>query len=172
MNHPCPQATTPLATTLKVLILLFWLVALPAGAQSALVDVPVRITADEATLDDRSGTSTYTGNVVVIRGDMRLNADELTVFAPERRPLRIEAEGRPARAESPDPEGFPRIATARVIIYSFATDSLELQGEAAISTRTGQARGDRIQYDLAGDRIEVRGTPAERVEITFEPTEP
>lgn len=171
MNSQGPQHQIPLARY-SLWVILLSLLAIPVGAQPALVELPVRITADEATLDDRSGTSIYTGDVVVIRGDMRLSADRLTVFAPERRPQRIEAEGRPARTESPDPEGFARIATAKVIIYRFATDSLELQGEAEIITRSGRARGDRIQYDLAGDRIEVRSTPTDRVEITFEPVEP
>ena len=148
--------------------LLLWCIPGWATAQSSIT-LPVRITADEASLDDRSGASSYRGNVVVVRGDLRLHADNLTILAPERQPQRIEAEGVPARFESPDSDGYLRVATARRITYSLTDETLQLEGDAEIRTRSGQARGERIDYDLIGGQIEIRGTASERVEITFEP---
>ena len=40
---------------------------------------PMTIEADSATLDDRRGVSLYRDNVVVVRGDLTLHADEVTV---------------------------------------------------------------------------------------------
>lgn len=144
-------------------------VGLPQTLPAQLPALPVQISADRAEMDDRQGIGTYTGNVVVRRGDMTLWADTIVIHAPDRRPVRIEAEGNPVRAEAPDPDNQPRVATALRMEYSIPDDVLLLVNEARVQTLTEDARGERIRYDLAQDIIRIEGTPTERVQIIIQP---
>lgn len=147
------------------------LAALPVVAQQPL---PVEITADHAEMDDRRGLSTYTGDVVVIRGDMTLEADTVYVRSRDRRPYEMEAHGEPARLESPDPEtGEMRVATALRIDYLLNEERVILIDQAHVVTAAEEARGKRIVYDLETDVIEAERGEAddERVRITIQPRE-
>jgi len=158
-----------LARITRVAAFGLWLACLPAMLAAQVPALPVQISADRAEMDDRRGIGTYTGNVVVTRGDMTLWADRIVIHAPERRPTRIEAEGNPVRAEAPDLDNQPRVATALRMEYSIADDVLLLLREARVQTATEDARGDRISYDLTQDIIRIEGTPTERVQIIIQP---
>jgi lipopolysaccharide export system protein LptA len=133
--------------------------------------VPVNIQADSAQMDDRTGIATYSGDVVVTHGDMTLWADQITIHTEDRRPVRIEAEGNPARVESPDLSQRQRVATARNMEYTFDDEVLVLVRNARVQTATEDTRGDRIRYDLINDVVRVEGRDGERVQITIQPRE-
>lgn len=133
--------------------------------------IPVNIQADSAQMDDRTGVAVYRGDVVVTHGDMTLWADQITIHTEDRRPVRIEAEGNPARVESPDLSQRQRIATARNMEYTFDDEVLVLLRDARIQTATEDTRGDRIRYDLINDVVRVEGREGERVQITIQPRE-
>lgn len=160
-------------TPLHRLAILAWLALLLAGlplvAWAQIPALPVQISADRAEMDDRRGIGTYTGNVVVTRGDMTLWADRIVIHAPERRPIRIEAEGNPVRVEARDADNQPLVATALRMEYGIADEVLLLLRDARVQTLTEDARGDRIRYDLAQDIIRIEGTPTERVQIIIQP---
>lgn len=155
---------------IAVLLCCFLPGALPvAGLAQPPVALPVEIVADRAQMDDRKGIGTYSGNVVVTRGDLTLRADRILIFTEDRRPVRMEAEGNPVRAEAPDVNNDPRIATAARMEYTFDDETLLLLTNARLQTRTEDARGDRITYDLTQDIMRIEGTPTERVRITIQP---
>jgi lipopolysaccharide export system protein LptA len=134
--------------------------------------VPVNIQADSAQMDDRTGIATYSGDVVVTHGEMTLWADQITIHTDEdRRPVRIEAEGNPARVESPDLSQRQRVATARNMEYTFDDEVLVLIRNARVQTATEDTRGDRIRYDMINDVVRVEGREGERVQITIQPRE-
>jgi len=145
------------------------LAATPAAHSQIALDLPVNIAANSAELDDRQGTGVYQGDVVVTRGNMTLWADRITLYAPDRRPERLVAEGQPVRVEMPDPEQQPRTATAQRMEYHFATQILTLIGEARVTTNTEDARGEKISYDLTRDIIRAESSPGQRVQITIQP---
>lgn len=150
-------------------LLLALLLAGNAQAQPLPAHLPITITANSAELDDRSGTAIYQGDVEVNQGDFMLWADRITLYAPERRPQRLVAEGNPVRVDAPTPEGLPRSATAATMEYHFADQVLVLQGDAILQTPTETARSDRIRYDLIHDLIRADGRDGQRVQITITP---
>ena len=150
-------------------LLLALLLAGNVRAQALPAHLPITITANSAELDDRSGTAIYQGDVEVNQGDFMLWADRITLYAPERRPQRLVAEGNPVRVDAPTPEGLPRSATAATIEYHFADQVLVLQGDAILQTPTETARSDRIRYDLTRDLIRADGREGQRVQITITP---
>ncbi|TVP88176.1 MAG: lipopolysaccharide transport periplasmic protein LptA [Thioalkalivibrio sp.] len=145
------------------------LACLPPVLAAQTPAFPVQITADSAEMDERRGIGTYTGDVVVTRGDITLWADRIVIHAPDRRPMRMEAEGNPVRAEAPDADNRPRVATSLEMEYDLQDEVLLLRREARVQTATEDARGERIRYDLARDIIRIDGTPEERVRITIQP---
>ncbi|MEM9575552.1 MAG: lipopolysaccharide transport periplasmic protein LptA [Pseudomonadota bacterium] len=42
--------------------------------------LPVEVTSDSLAVDQNAGTATFTDNVIIIQGEMRLSANEVTVF--------------------------------------------------------------------------------------------
>jgi len=67
--------------------LFFW--APMASAQGAQVafgtvqdnsDLPIEVTSDSLAVDQNAGTAIFTDNVIAVQGEMRLTADEVTVF--------------------------------------------------------------------------------------------
>lgn len=167
MTHYAQPPILRIATVLLCCLVLGTLPAV-ASAQGA-VALPVQIVADSAEMDDRKGIGTYTGNVVVTRGDLTLRADRIIIYTEERRPARMEAEGNPVRAESPDINNEPRIATSARMEYTFDDETLVLLNNARLQTSTEDARGDRITYDLTQDIMRIDGTASERVRITIQP---
>ncbi|WP_043739707.1 lipopolysaccharide transport periplasmic protein LptA [Thioalkalivibrio nitratireducens] len=165
-TRPAPQSPVGAATALLGLALF----AAPAIlAAQTLEELPVHISADRAEMDDRRGVGTYSGSVEVTRGNLTLHADRIVIHAPERRPVRMEAEGNPVRAESPDPAGQPRVATADRMEYTFDDQILVLLQDARVQTATEDASGERITYDLAQDIIGIEGSETRRVHITILP---
>ncbi len=70
-------------------------VAAPAPGASLGLDStqPIAVNADAFLADLNNETGTYTGNVIVTQGEVRLHADEVTVHAPGGRASRMEANG-------------------------------------------------------------------------------
>ena len=56
-------------------------------------DQPINLTANSADMDEGKEISVYKGNVVVLQGSMRLMANEVTVFHPNRKAQKIIAIG-------------------------------------------------------------------------------
>src|SRR5260370_21411935 len=88
-----------------VLVLAAWLAAVTA-AQAAPApeaqrdrnlgldsDKPIAVNADSFLADLNGETGTYTGNVIVTQGRVRLHADQVKVMAPGGRASRMEAQG-------------------------------------------------------------------------------
>ena len=68
--------------------------AAPSGPSLGLdFSQPIAVNADSFLADLNNSTGTYTGNVIVTQGEVRLHADEVTVHAPGGRASRMEANG-------------------------------------------------------------------------------
>ncbi len=135
---------------------------------------PIELEADSARIDERSGVSIYTGNVKLIQGSRRLDADRLTV---ERTAAgdRLVAEGQPATfSQQPDDKPEPVEGRALHIDYHTGQERVILTGKAEVWQGGNRFASERIVYDVASDT--VRGgqaspgsQPGERVRITIQP---
>lgn len=154
-----------------------------ANAERADREKPIHLEADRATVEDvnrkeGSRTSTFTGNVVLTQGTMRINADKVVM--------------------KEDPQGF-RHATATGDLVSFRqkrdrmdeyvegwseraeydskTDKIELFRQARLKRGTDEVQGDYISYDMNTEFFKVVGSkergietgPDKRVRITIQP---
>ncbi len=125
------------------------LVILPKGA-------PVAIQSDELEVtqqDDEGRRLVFLGNVQVVRGDIRLDADRLEAFYPQgaSRPEQLEAEG---HVEVVQGDRRGRCETA---IYDSVRQQVLCRGRAELTQGCETVRGSEIQFDLAEERVRVIG---------------
>ena len=125
--------------------------------------LPVEITADALSVDQASGEAVFTGNVVIVQGEMRLSAQRVLVEYRE------------------EPQGISRVeATGDVILIS-GTDAAESeQAEYNVDDGTIVMTGNVLLAQgpsaLTADKLTVRvadGTAqmSGRVKTVFQPEE-
>ncbi|SHJ00521.1 LptA/OstA family protein [Wenxinia saemankumensis] len=133
----------------------------PASAQSSLslgqIDVdptaPVEITADSLSVDRETGRATFTGNVRVGQGELRLAAANVDV-------LYDEATGEVAEL---DASGGVTFATATeaaesdAAVYDIASGLLTLTGDVLLTQGPNALSSDRMVIDLASGTAELTG---------------
>jgi lipopolysaccharide export system protein LptA len=147
----------------------------PASAFDFASDVPIKVTADNARLDDSQGIATYTGDVELKQGQTRLDAERVVLYRDENGLSRIEASGSPARYRQParDGEGITD-GRALNITWSATEQRLTFEREAIIEQNGNLFRGDVIHYDTARRVVTAEGGAdtgegSGRVEMVIQP---
>ncbi len=159
-----------LTSLINASILVF--LALPCFAIDPNSKLPIEIESDTASLDDKSGTSTYSGNVIISQGLSRLEADYITVSTTDRRIITIKATGEPAhfvqqdRADAPSTHGY-----GNAITYVAKDNLLRFAGEAKLVQDENSFSGDQIEYDILRRAIRAKGDQRQgsRVKIHYYP---
>ncbi len=152
-----------------------WLAAalLPtaAWALSSDRDKPMSIEADRVELNDGKGVSVYHGNVKVSQGTLRLTGDTMTVYSKGEKVEKVIMEGTPATYQQ-RPDNKDQDVRARALRMEYFTNPeyIVLQKEAEVEQEGDRLRSERIEYDVARDKVNA-GTnqPNERVRITIQP---
>ncbi len=139
------------------------LLILHAGLAAALandVELPIEIEADFAELDDAAGRTTYTGNVVVVQGTMRMTGDKLIANFDENRQLMdVYLEGQPAYFKQTPDGGKQDIEGEGLQIEYHQTKSLlYLIDKARLTQGERVFEGYRINYDTKRSIITGRGS--------------
>jgi lipopolysaccharide export system protein LptA len=161
--------------TLKYLALLA-LLLLPALSSQALegdTEQPIRILADEAVRDEKTGQTIYRGNVHMDQGTIRIEADQITIYKVKVEGDRIVAEGSPAHmAQQPKPDSPLMHAWGGVIEYYRTEERILLRDDAQLEQDGSTVRGDRIDY-LINEEIVKAATDetsnTRRVEVVIPP---
>jgi lipopolysaccharide export system protein LptA len=147
----------PLSGIAIALMLTSWRVfALASDA-----DQPMQIESDFAELDDESHRATYTGNVVVIQGSIKMTGDKLIANFDESRQLSdVFLNGKPAYFKQTPDGGKPDIeGQALQIEYHQLKSLLYLIDSANLKQGERIFEGYRINYDTKRSIITGRGTP-------------
>lgn len=151
-------------------LLLLWL---PIGALAAesIAQQPITITADRAEIDERQGISTYTGNVVLTQGEVRMEADRLLVYTKGGDLERITAEGDPVRFQQTRSDEEPLHGHSQRMRFDAGTEILWLLDKAEFWQGPNRFSGERIQYDRRQSRVSASQgeNGGERVQVTIQP---
>ena len=144
-------------------ILLILGIAPPAGAQSALknhnTDAPIDVDARSIDVQDAKGQATWTGDVHVRQGDMKLDADSVTVFYS-----RARAGGDP-QIDRLDAQNNVRLVTpsetasGRYGIYDVGRKTVTLIGAVTLTHGDSVLHGQRLAIDLDSGRSKLDGAP-------------
>jgi len=159
-----------------IYIYLFAIASLAIGNPALAIDpnsnLPIQIESDRATLNDETGISNYSGNVIISQGLSRLEADNISVNALNRKIVSIKATGEPAHftqqdaATSPSTHGY-----GKTIVYIAKESILKFLGEARLVQEDNSFAGEQIEYDIMRKAIKAQGdeTIGSRVKIQYNP---
>ena len=115
---------------------------------------PVEVTADNMRVDQKSGTVTYTGKVVIGQGDMRLAADKVDVIFTQGDQRRIDvlrASGNVTLVNGPD------AAEAHEADYNVGSGKVVLTGDVVLTQGESVLSGERVDVDIATGTANVAG---------------
>ena len=167
-----------------VSVLAAWFVVAVNAAQSAPApaaqrdrslgldsDQPIAVNADSFLADLNGETGTYTGNVIVTQGRVRLHADEVKVTAPGGRASRMEAQGH-VIVDSPSGQ-----AVGDTGIYEVGQQLLRLNGHVVLTKEANVMRGNALEIAMdtglarltSGGAAAQPGQPPGRVQGLFMP---
>ena len=155
-------------------LLLLPLALTPAFAADEKAPEPISIEADRMEIDQTRGTSHYQGNVVLQRGELRIQADEITLHTSNNKLQRAVAEGQPVVLQQPgDTNSAPLRAEATHMEYLPATERVELSGQAHLWRDGNEFSGERISYDLKQQLVKASGNEQGegRVRVLLQPAE-
>jgi lipopolysaccharide export system protein LptA len=159
----------------KTLAPLLLILATPvANAFDLESDTPIRVSADNARLDDSQGVATYIGGVEMTQGNIRLSADRVVLYRSEEGVRRIEANGEPARYTQPAVKGQGETsAQALNIVWSADDNRITFERNAVIEQDGNLFRGDLIHYDSVQRIVTAEGSADQsgdgRVEMIIQP---
>jgi len=100
---------------------------------------PVEISADRTEFDNSKQQHTLSGNVQIIQGSMRIDADEITLQLKNGEITEVAGKGRPLLYSITDNDGKPLNASARQIIYRPIDSKLESTTTSAPPASTHRA---------------------------------
>lgn len=128
-------------------------------ASSFVMAQPIQIEADTVELEEKTGTSSYVGNVKLYQDDMSITANQLTVFTDKQSLTKIVATGTPARFTKENSNNIeaPVIAEAENIEYNAREQVLVLSEKVLLNQGENKFTGDIIEYDLRKNIMKARG---------------
>lgn len=132
----------------------------PVYALTSDVEQPIEIESDFAELDDQAGRTTYTGNVVVVQGTMRMTGDKLIAnFDEDRQLIEVYLEGKPAYFKQ-TPDGGKQDIEGEGLQIEYHQDKslLYLIDKASLKQGDRLFEGYRINYDTKRSIITGRGS--------------
>lgn len=138
---------------------------------------PISLVADNATYNERTGITTYTGNVVIEQGTMKLQAASIVAQLNKNKQIStITATGGPAKFQQQvdTAKGIAR-GEAQKIVYNAETGILNLIGNAYLYQNGASIRSNTLKYSMNKGDIEASGSsnttgsPKGRVQIIIPP---
>lgn len=141
-------------------------------------DQPIHIQSDDAQLDDKQGIATYTGNVIITQGSMKITGNKVTITRSAAGDVDVfTAVGNLAYYEQ-KPAVDKQIvqAYAVTIQYHAALDRIVLIDKAKVINEGNTTEGEKIVYDTvkqvanAGRATGANVTaPRPRIDMVIQP---
>ncbi len=133
---------------------------------------PINIVSDSISFNEKSGTATYLGNVVMKQGSIQVKADKIIVFYTKQQDTfeRVLAEGRPAKYQQKPAENKAMVfASAQRIEYDMKNKRINLKQNARLEQEGNTFQGEKITYDLNKKHINASSKQSGRVHMVIQP---
>ncbi len=155
----------------KLIVATLALLAVSSYALPSDSSQPIHLTADRATYSESTGVTTYSGNVVVRQGTLKITAGNIVVNLDGNRSITSAlATGSPATFEQviSAEKGLAQ-GQAQKIDYNANTGIVTLTGNAKLTQDGASFTGNTIRYSLKMGDVEARSGGGQRVELVFPP---
>lgn len=132
------------------------LLALPTDSKQ-----PINISADrfDGAMGSPNGTGTYTGNVVITQGSIRITADKATVHMKGGIVRSALIVGKPAHfQQQPDSNAALTQGWADRIDYNADKSTIDLYTDARVVQGGRRMSADTIHYDTAAEKVLANST--------------
>ena len=133
---------------------------------------PILIEANQVNMAEKTGVSTYTGDVKLEQGSIKIQADSIVVYTNNKKLKRIIATGRPAHfSQQPDQKSQRVKASANHVEYVSASGMLLLLDNAKMQQGANSFSGNKIEYDTVNDILSAKSSSKnkQRVKAIIQP---
>lgn len=164
--------TSHLVSTQILLFMAGMGMALSAHALPSDASQPIRLLADKATYSERTGVTSYSGNVIVEQGTLKITADNITLNLDDKRSIKTAlATGRPTTMQQvvTQEKGLAK-GQANKIDYNAVTGIITLTGNAKLTQTGASFSGNTIRYSLKLGDVEANAGSGRRVELVLPPS--
>ena len=147
--------------------------SLPAMALTGDTDQPIHIESDQQSLDMQGNIVTFTGNVVVTQGTIKINADKVVVTRPADQKGKevIDGYGNPATFYQMQDNGKPEKGHASKMHYELQNDFVVLTGNAYLEQLDSNIKGDKITYLVKEQKMQAFSDKGKRVTTVLVPSQ-
>ena len=147
--------------------------SLPALALTGDTDQPIHIESDQQSLDMQGNIVTFTGNVVVTQGTIKINADKVVVTRPADQKGKevIDGYGNPATFYQMQDNGKPVKGHASKMHYELQNDFVVLTGNAYLEQLDSNIKGDKITYLVKEQKMQAFSDKGKRVTTVLVPSQ-
>ncbi|MEX3018029.1 lipopolysaccharide ABC transporter substrate-binding protein LptA [Kluyvera sp. STS39-E] len=147
--------------------------SLPAMAVTGDTDQPIHIESDQQSLDMQGNIVTFTGNVVVTQGTIKINADKVVVTRPADQKGKevIDGYGNPATFYQMQDNGKPVKGHASKMRYELQNDFVVLTGNAYLEQLDSNIKGDKITYLVKEQKMQAFSDKGKRVTTVLVPSQ-
>ncbi|MEM6161687.1 lipopolysaccharide ABC transporter substrate-binding protein LptA [Erwinia sp. P6884] len=147
--------------------------SLPAFALTGDSDKPVNVNSENQALDMLGNVATFTGNVIVTQGTIKITADKVVVTRPngDSNKTIIDAYGNPATFYQMQDNGKPVKGHAQKMHYELAKDFVELTTNAYLEQLDSNVKGDRITYLVKEQKMQAYSDSGKRVTTVLVPSQ-
>ena len=145
----------------------------PAFAVTGDTDQPIHIESDQQSLDMQGNVVTFTGNVVVTQGTIKINADKVVVTRPGGQEGKevIDGYGNPATFYQLQDNGKPVKGHASQMHYELQNDFVVLTGKAYLEQLDSNIQGDKITYLVKEQKMQAFSDKGKRVTTVLVPSQ-
>ncbi|EPR80678.1 LptA, protein essential for LPS transport across the periplasm [Acinetobacter gerneri DSM 14967 = CIP 107464 = MTCC 9824] len=121
---------------------------------------PISLVADRATYNDKTGVTTYSGNVIIEQGTMKLQAANIVANLNKNRQMSVvTATGSPAKFQQQvDSDKGVAKGEASKIVYNAETGIITLIGNAYLYQNGASIRSSTLKYSMNKGDIEASGS--------------
>jgi lipopolysaccharide export system protein LptA len=158
-------------TVCRALLTALLLLPLAAHALPEDRDQPIKVAADSASFDQKSGVAVYRGNVIIQQGTLEIRADQVTINVDKAGAVqRSIATGKPAHYQQKQDEKKGLVtADAKQIEYNAADQKMTLTGDAHLKQDTSSFQGSVITYFMDKQQVDAQADVGSRVQLNFQP---
>ncbi|WP_158590712.1 lipopolysaccharide transport periplasmic protein LptA [Salinisphaera sp. LB1] len=173
-TSPDRRATRSMLIALAILAAMLASGLAQAAGSGKSQPLPINIHSNSADFAQKSGVSTYTGNVHLTRGGLTLTGNKLVVTRlKDRSRIRAVLTGNPAHIDKQPDSSDNEVVTghSNQIEYSNASSVITLRGDAVVNRNGDRIRGPVITYniDTGATHAERSQGSGQRVHITLQP---
>lgn len=161
------------STFLKLTLCLLFLFTANAIALESDKTSPIFIEANQVVMSDKIGVSTYTGDVKLEQGSIKITADSIVVYTRNKKLQRIIATGKPAFfSQTPDLNSQQVKASANHVEYASTNGMLMLIDNAKMQQGDNSFSGSKIEYDTINDTLNAESSAKnnQRVRAVIQPS--